>query len=357
MPGPRIAEYLGDDFLRVRETIASSLSSDIPLLNTVNQSILSHSGKFLRPALCLLAGRICSGGTVNGDTVSFAAASELLHNATLLHDDVVDDSSERRGLPTTRHLLGPTASVLIGDFWLVKAMDRIMSAERPSGQVIRLFSKTLSDLAEGEMLQLQKSGTGDTDRKDYFRIIYNKTASLFETAMVAGAMSVDAPECRLDDIREYASHLGLAFQIQDDILDYEGNRAALGKPVGQDLREHKITLPLLCALESCPADEETEIRHQLAAIGCEAASGQGDKNEDSGTYTEMENAPANQCESIESQIDRIFGFVKEYDGIGNARRQLAGQIDMACKALDEFPESGDKSMMIDIARFVASRDS
>ena len=155
-----------NDLSRVDSVIGASLASDIDLLDKTNKSILSHSGKKLRPVLSLLSARACSGGFLTDDTVRYAAAAELLHNATLLHDDVADDSRQRRGMPTVMSLLGGRASVLLGDFWLVKAMENILKGDNSSSQVIRIFAKTLSDLAEGELLQLQKAETGDTTELD-----------------------------------------------------------------------------------------------------------------------------------------------------------------------------------------------
>ena len=209
-----VQEYLGKDWLAVRERINSALLSDIALLNSTNESILSHSGKQMRPMLALLIARACSAGQVSDSTISFAAASELLHNATLLHDDVADGSMKRRGVPTIMSLMGPSVSVLVGDYWLVKAMDLIMDADEGNGSgVMRIFSKTLKDLAAGEMLQLQKAQNGDTDENDYLRIIYNKTASLFEAACVSAAISVDACPEYEQAAKSYAVALGLAFQI------------------------------------------------------------------------------------------------------------------------------------------------
>ena len=150
-------------------------------------------------------------------------------------------------------LSGP-ASVLVGDFWLVKAIRCILDAARNSERAIRLFAKTLSDLAEGELLQMQKASACDTTREDYIRIIYSKTASLFEAAVLSGAVSADAPEEWTAALAGYARNLGLAFQIKDDIFDYTGGEV-LGKPVGIDLREQKITLPLLAALDDAADDE------------------------------------------------------------------------------------------------------
>ncbi|MBQ2006687.1 MAG: polyprenyl synthetase family protein, partial [Bacteroidales bacterium] len=157
----RVKEYLGSEWAAVQEHIAGSLESDIELLDQTNRSILSHAGKQMRPMLALLAARACAADCRASEaTVRYAAAAELLHNATLLHDDVADDSDQRRGVPTIRSLMGPTVSVLLGDYWLVKAMELILGDHESDSQVIRIFSKTLSDLAEGELLQLQKAQTG-----------------------------------------------------------------------------------------------------------------------------------------------------------------------------------------------------
>ena len=255
----KIREYLGSDWQTVQGRIKDSLSSDINLLNSTNASILSNSGKQLRPLLALMMARACSGQQAYEATIRYAAAGELLHNATLLHDDVADESDQRRGKPTIYSLMGPSVSVLVGDYWLVKAMDLILGDSESDAAVIRIFSKTLSDLAEGEMLQLQKAQKGDTDEQDYLRIIYNKTASLFEAVCVSAAVSVNASPEYVKAAKDYAVALGLAFQIKDDILDYAGTES-VGKPLGVDILEQKITMPLLGALASASEEEDAHIR-------------------------------------------------------------------------------------------------
>ncbi|EJW94418.1 polyprenyl synthetase, partial [gut metagenome] len=212
----------------------SALESDIDLLNKTNRHVLSYSGKMIRPLLTLLSADACSGSGPSEDSCRYAAAAELLHNATLMHDDVVDNSDRRRGKPTLKSIMGPSVSVLVGDYWLVKAMEKIMDSDHASTTVIRLFSDTLSHLAEGELLQLQKAGNCDTDEDDYTRIIFCKTASLFEAAAVSGAISVDADDEKKEAIRTYAKCTGLAFQIKDDIFDYSGEDNKIGKPAGVD---------------------------------------------------------------------------------------------------------------------------
>ena len=246
-----IQEYLGADWQAVKQRMNSALKSDIDLLNSTNDSILSHSGKQLRPMLTLLMAKACSGGEVTPATINYAAASELLHNATLLHDDVADGSDKRRGVPTIMSLMGPSVSVLVGDYWLVKAMELILEVSDGTSDVMGIFSKTLSDLAEGEMLQLQKAQMGDTDENDYLRIIYSKTASLFEAACASAAISVGASETMFKAAVDYARALGIAFQIKDDILDVTSTLEKLGKMAGSDAQNGKSTYVTLLGVEEC----------------------------------------------------------------------------------------------------------
>lgn len=321
-----IKEYLGQDWTMVSGRIASALKSDIALLNSTNDSILSNSGKQLRPMLALLFARACAGGKVTDATIRYASSAELLHNATLLHDDVADDSDQRRGVPTIRSLMGPSVAVLVGDYWLVKAMELILDGDEGDTAVIKIFSKTLSDLAEGEMLQLQKAQNGDTDKEAYLRIIYNKTASLFEAACVSAAVSVDAVQEYVVAAREYATALGLAFQIQDDILDYAGTES-VGKPLGVDILEQKITLPLLGAFFNAGAQEESRVRSMVRDIV-----------------------------SHPEYRDEIVSFVKCNGGLEYARRELQEYVDKAVNALSVLPDSYEKECLASLAYFTAERN-
>ena len=320
-----VKEYLGAAWTSVSERIASSLDSDIDLLNVTNRSILSHSGKQLRPVLALLFARACSAGEITESTVRYAAAAELLHNATLLHDDVADGSDQRRGAPTIRSLMGPSVSVLIGDYWLVRAMELILAGGGSDARVIKIFSKTLSDLAEGEMLQLQKARSGDTTEDDYFRIIYSKTASLFEAACLSAAVSVSASAEYENAAREYAVALGNAFQIKDDILDYDGTES-VGKPLGVDILEQKITLPLIGAMTNAGTEAQTRMRSMVKEI----------------------------VEHPEYR-DEVVKFVKENGGLDYAAAELDKYVAMAVRALEVLPDSYEKDCLVELAHFTARR--
>jgi octaprenyl-diphosphate synthase len=321
-----VKEFVGADWTAVVERISNALKSDISLLNSTNDSILAHSGKQLRPLLALLFARACSGGTISEATVRYAASAELLHNATLLHDDVADQSEQRRGVPTIMSLMGPAVSVLVGDYWLVKAVELVLDASDGDMRVIKLYSKTLSDLAEGEMLQLQKAQKGDTDEGDYLKIIYNKTASLFEAACISAAISVNACPEYEKAAKDYAYALGIAFQIKDDILDYAGTDS-VGKPLGVDILEQKITIPLLGAFANAGTNEETRIRELVRGIV------------DHPEYR-----------------DEIVEFVRSNGGIEYATSRLDEFVSRAVAALDVLPESAERSYLIDLAHFTAIRD-
>lgn len=321
-----IKDFLGQDWKDTDALIRSSLESDISMLNATNKAILDHSGKQLRPIVSLLVARACGGGRVNADSVRYAAAAELLHNATLLHDDVADSSCERRGAPTVMAILGGPASVLLGDFWLVKALENILASSANCNEVIRIFAGTLSSLAEGEMLQLQKASSGDTVEEDYYRIIYSKTASLFEAAFVSAAISVNAPADWIEAVRDYAVSLGIAFQIKDDIFDYSDGKK-IGKPVGIDLEEQKITLPLLGALAAASPERAKQIRGMVLDI----------------------------LEHPEYK-EEIVGFVKEGKGIEYAVSRLEDYVSKAVDALAVLPDSKEKDYLVKIAGFIAYRD-
>ena len=315
-----IKDFLGQDWKDTDALIRSSLESDISLLNATNKAILDHSGKQLRPIVSLLVARACGGGRVNADSVRYAAAAELLHN------DVADSSCERRGAPTVMAILGGPASVLLGDFWLVKALENILASSANCNEVIRIFAGTLSSLAEGEMLQLQKASSGDTVEEDYYRIIYSKTASLFEAAFVSAAISVNAPADWIEAVRDYAVSLGIAFQIKDDIFDYSDGKK-IGKPVGIDLEEQKITLPLLGALAAASPERAKQIRGMVLDI----------------------------LEHPEYK-EEIVGFVKEGKGIEYAVSRLEDYVSKAVDALAVLPDSKEKDYLVKIAGFTAYRD-
>lgn len=311
---------LGDNWKQIRSLMSETLHTDVELLYRVNENIIDHSGKLLRPLVSLLTAKAI--GSVNEDSIKLSVAAEILHNATLIHDDVADESRERRGLPTLMSTLGPSSAVLVGDFWLAKAVELIYNTECYKG-VYGFFSKTLTDLAEGEMLQLEKSMSGNTSEEDYFRIIFCKTASLFRASCLAGASSVSADEKLMKAAEDYGTALGMAFQIKDDILDYAGDEK-LGKPVGVDLKERKITLPLLGAMKH--SSREAEVREMVRNI---VSNGQ--------------------------YRTEVHDFVMANGGIEYASGVLDQYIRKAVGALEHYPDSEEKEALKEIARYNAYR--
>ena len=323
MDREKIIELLGDDWKAVQASMRKMLKSDVKLLQDTNESMLDHCGKQLRPILALLMARACAGKT-SEDSIRFATATELLHNATLMHDDVTDHSSKRRGEPTVWATLGATPAVLIGDFWLSKAVEVVAVAEHRD-EIIRVFSNTMSNLSEGEMLQLSKTMTADTTEEDYNNIINSKTATMFEAGMLGAAISVDAPQELRDASRTFSHAFGMAFQIKDDILDYCG-KDEMGKPSGVDIKERKITLPLLGAFQNCPEREE-EIRRKMREI------------------------PEHP-----EYCTEIHDYVMENRGIEYASAKLMEYVEVSLGALDAFENSPEKEYLAQIAEYNALRN-
>lgn len=323
-----ILAYLKPGLEQVNSFIDAALRSDIELLDSTNRSLREHPGKMMRPILALLVAEAAGAATPPPeDTYRYAAATELLHNATLLHDDVVDGATERRGMPTVASLLGGSAAVLIGDYWLQKCLRLILGARRETDRVLRLFAQTLGHLTEGELLQMQKATSGDTTLPDYLRIIYGKTASLFESTALSAAISVSAPEEVVRAMGDFAVQLGIAFQIKDDIFDYSDAAQALGKPVGIDLLEQKITQPLLCALDQVSAAEQQRIRGLVVRIA--------------------------EQPSLAAEVS---AFVKEHDGVSLAVTEMEKHVDLAISYLHVLPESREKGYLEKLARFVGQRE-
>ncbi len=312
-----ITTLLGDNWKGYNNLIREQLHSDVRLLNEINASQLAHPGKQVRPILSLLFAQAC--GKPGPDSFKVAAAVEMLHNATLMHDDVADASDTRRGFPTLHSLVGPTSAILIGDFWLSRAISTL------SGNLsfVGLFASTASNLAEGEMLQLQCAATASTSEEDYLRIIYCKTASLFETACRAGAFSVGASEATCDAAAAFGRAFGMAFQIRDDILDYTGDQG-LGKPVGIDLREQKITLPLLGLLSKC--DDAEDLREMVRQIP----------------------ARPENCE-------KLYHRVRDEGGVEYALHYLDDYTRRAMEALEALPACPERDLLAELVNYGNAR--
>jgi octaprenyl-diphosphate synthase len=245
--------------LVVDRVLRESLASDVALIRQVSEHIVGGGGKRLRPALLLLTARAC--GYTGTHHHTLAAVVEMIHTATLLHDDVVDESSLRRGHATANALFGNAASVLVGDFLYSRAFQLIVSVD--SMRALHILSDATNVIAEGEVLQLLNSGNPDVEEGAYLDVIRRKTAKLFEAAAQLGAMLAEADPAIEDALAHYGAHLGTAFQLIDDVLDYSGDHEAIGKNLGDDLAEGKPTLPLIRAMQVGSAADAALIRDAL----------------------------------------------------------------------------------------------
>jgi octaprenyl-diphosphate synthase len=323
---------LGEHWSSYVQALKGALAHDNKLLTKLNGYIIDTAGKQMRPMLCLLSAQAC--GEVSQMSYECAAVCEIIHTATLLHDDVADNGDLRRGVPTVKAVFSPTASVLTGDYWLAKGMYLLIN--KCNMEILSHFTKALHDLSVGEIIQMEKAEELDTTKEDYYKIIECKTASLFVAAVKSGAISAGAPQQYIDAIAEYAFHLGLAFQMRDDIFDYSP-KMDTGKLAGADIKERKITLPLLCAMEAAP-EEGSKIRSLIDGIETSL--------EKNGSISEPE----------KQIISSVNEFVQKYNGIEKAQEILESHVAIASKALSILPQSNAKERLLQLVQYVGKRN-
>lgn len=327
-----VKQELGKHWSGYGQAIRAALANDNRLLTKLNEYIIDTAGKQLRPVLCLLSAQAC--GEVSQMSYECAAVCEIIHTATLLHDDVADNGDLRRGVPTVKAVFSPTASVLTGDYWLAKGMYLLIN--KCNMEILGHFTKALHDLSVGEIIQMEKAEELDTTKEDYYKIIECKTASLFVAAVKSGAISAGAPQQYIDAIAEYAFHLGLAFQMRDDIFDYSP-KMDTGKLAGADIKERKITLPLLCAMEAAP-EEGSKIRSLIDGIETSL--------EKNGSISEPE----------KQIISSVNEFVQKYNGIEKAQEILESHVAIASEALSILPQSNAKERLLQLVQYVGKRN-
>ncbi|SFM60770.1 octaprenyl diphosphate synthase [Marinobacter zhejiangensis] len=265
MTAQRIYDTVAEDFSRVNKLIIRRLSSDVPLVEKIAHYIIESGGKRLRPLLVLLSAKAL--GYDRDDHLKLAAVIEFLHTATLLHDDVVDTSDLRRGRSTANAKWGNAPSVLVGDFLYARAFE--MMVELKSLPIMEVLSHATAVIAQGEVLQLMNVRNPDVSEAQYMEVIHNKTAKLFEASSHAGALLCGAEASQETALRDYGKHLGMAFQLVDDVLDYRGDAETMGKNVGDDLAEGKPTLPLIHAMANSSEKESSLIRQAIRKGGLE----------------------------------------------------------------------------------------
>ena len=296
-----IFQSVVDDFSAVDELIRESLTSNIPLVEQISGYLIEAGGKRLRPLLVLLCAR--AGGYEGRDHIKLAAVIEFLHTAMLLHDDVVDASDLRRGRKTVNAAWGNPASVLVGDFLHSRAFE--MMVDIGNIRVMEILSSATNTIAEGEVQQLANVRNPDLTEKSYLQVISRKTAMLFQAASHAGAVLAGADEKTEIALRDYGLHLGLAFQLIDDLLDYEGNAMDLGKNVGDDLAEGKVTLPLIVAMRNGDKNQTNFIRHAIMSGGVENLSTVINTVKDTGGLQYTESSARKERTEAMSCIERV----------------------------------------------------
>ncbi len=305
----------------VDEVLRTSLNSGVALVRQVTDYIVGAGGKRLRPAVLLLAAGAV--GYRGREHHTLAAVVEMIHTATLLHDDVVDESSQRRGRATANAAFGNAASVLVGDFLYSRAFQLMVGTGRL--RVLAILADATNEIAEGEVLQLMHVGDAALDEQAYVGVIGRKTAKLFEAAARLGAVLGDAAPAQEEALARYGMHLGIAFQIQDDVLDYDGDANTLGKNPGDDLAEGKMTLPLIRALAVGPADEAAFVRRTLDA-----------------------------GEAVD--FARVRALLEATGAIGYARARAAREAAAAAACLAELPASPQTRTLLQLSTFAANRD-
>lgn len=318
---------LRSDLTALDQLIRTRLRSEIALVNTVSEYIIASGGKRLRPVLLMLVSRALDADQRCDDPhswhVQLAAVVEFIHTATLLHDDVVDESALRRGRQTANAAFGNAASVLVGDFLYSRAFQMMVEVNRM--RVMQVLSDATNIIAEGEVLQLMNCNDPDVDEARYLQVIRYKTARLFEASARLGAILNDAPPELEEAAAEYGRRIGTAFQLVDDILDYEGNPTDIGKNVGDDLREGKPTLPLIYLMQHGSELERSLVRQAIE---------QGETQE----------------------FDRILQAVQQSGALEYARDRAADETRAAQAALGHFPASAFKDTLAQIAASALTRD-
>lgn len=298
-----------------------ALKSNVPLLDKVTHYIVKRKGKQMRPLFVFLSAKML--GEINEKTYSAASLVELLHTATLVHDDVVDDANERRGFFSVNALWKNKIAVLVGDYMLSKIL--LLSLEKGNTDLLGVVARSVKEMSEGELLQIEKSRTLDITEKEYFDVIRKKTASLISTCCEAGAISVNSAEER-ENMKIFGEKVGLAFQIKDDIFDY-GSPNNIGKPTGIDIREQKLTLPLIYVLRNSPPKIQKELKRIVK-----------NRNEES------------------KMIKRATDLVIEHGGIDYAFERMNELAEEAKKLLRKYKESEAKSALVDLVNYTINRE-
>lgn len=318
----KIALPVIDEFMQFNEEFLTSLNSNVEYLKDAIDSIMHSPGKHIRPFLLLLTAKAL--GTISKDSVNAAVFVELMHTATLIHDDVIDNTKQRRGVPSLNAIFDNRVSVLVGDFILTTALSKALMTH--NFEMISLLSNLGRDLAEGEISQLEYSeGQMLITEEEYFQIIRKKTATLLSVCAELGAISAGATKEDQAKAKEFGEYLGICFQIRDDIFDYYKNEE-IGKPSGNDIREGKITLPLIYALKQSGREADPFLKI------------------------------IEEKDFTEENINALIQFAKDKEGIEYSEEKMNQYLEKALEIIYTLPESAAKNSLTELARFIVQRN-
>ena len=298
-----------------------SMKSNLRIVDEVAKYLVRHKGKQLRPMMVIVSARTL--GEPSEGSYLAAVVVELLHTATLVHDDVVDEAEIRRGFPTINKIWRNKISILMGDYLLAKSL--IIATEIGNLELMNIIANVAKSMSKGELLQIQKSRKLNITEEEYYQLIKDKTASLISACCELGAMTINANDGQRDALKNFGLNLGVAFQIKDDLLDYQSNSWILGKPAGHDLKDKKITLPLLYAFrESDPSDRKRVVKQLKNGVK-------------------------------RKEINEIIEYIKAHDGINRAEKKAEYFKNEAIAQLNSLPDSKARQVLTDLAEFVVKR--
>ena len=317
-----IQSLLGLDWQEMDQEIRVQLDTDVGLISSISHYIINSGGKRLRPLMVLLSSRACGVDEHNRSRILAAAMIEFIHTATLLHDDVVDESDTRRGIKTAHRHFGNESAILVGDFLYSRAFQ--MMVQIGQIRIMEIMAHTTNTIAEGEVLQLTHCGNPDVTEKEYMDVIYRKTGKLFEASASIGAVLADQSQIIESSLTEYGRHVGIAFQLIDDVFDYSSSFEIIGKNIGDDLAEGKPTLPLIYALERCNSQEQLLIRGAI-------------ENKDS------------------RHSEQIIECLRTCGALALTTEKAKASSQKAIAALGPLPNSQYKDALLQIARFAIDR--
>ena len=304
------------------QKFSNSMISRVALLNKITHYIVNRKGKQMRPMFVFLVAKMVSGGTVNERTYRGASVIELIHTATLVHDDVVDDSDKRRGFFSINALWKNKIAVLVGDYLLSKGL--LLSIDNGDFDLLKIISVAVREMSEGELLQIEKARKLDITEAVYYEIIRQKTATLIAACCSLGACAVNGTEEQVEQMRKFGELIGMAFQIKDDLFDYGTEK--IGKPTGIDIKEQKMTLPLIYALNNCSSKEKAWVINSI-------------KNHNKN----------------KNRVKEVIAFVKDKGGLDYAVQKMISFQKEALTLLIEYPESPYKSSLITMVNYVIER--